>query len=232
MCFVSSRRLLNLVESGIIKHLSAKDLPNAEICPQNLGGTERQLRNGDLMMTYYIMFAGFATAIVVFATEMLFRYLNHRRESNQWANHGVGRTPNGALFKPSKWFWRNTGSGTTKQLLVSSHSNNITPPPPYQSIFSNGKGNEENTSMRRWHHVANFGANGAGGFGVLRPVGPGGYFNESSGSNINSRGLETTGLKKFINGREYMVYRTPDGRNQLVPVRVPSAALFQYTYTE
>ncbi|XP_073841671.1 ionotropic receptor 76b [Musca autumnalis] len=226
------RELLNLVESGIIKHLSAKDLPNAEICPQNLGGTERQLRNGDLMMTYYIMFAGFATSIVVFSTEMVFRYLNNRRESNQWATHGVGRTPNGAMLKPSKWFWRRS-SESNKQLLGSSHSNNITPPPPYQSIFNNGKGFQENTSMRRWHHAANYGANGAGGFGVLRPVGNY-YGNEvaGAGSSTNSGALESTGLRKFINGREYMVYRTPDGLNQLVPVRVPSAALFQYTYTE
>jgi len=70
-------RLLNLVESGIVKHLSSKDLPSAEICPQDLGGTERQLRNGDLMMTYYIMLAGFATALAVFSTELVFRYMDY-----------------------------------------------------------------------------------------------------------------------------------------------------------
>uniref|UniRef100_A0A1I8NWC1 Ionotropic glutamate receptor C-terminal domain-containing protein n=1 Tax=Stomoxys calcitrans TaxID=35570 RepID=A0A1I8NWC1_STOCA len=228
------RELLNLVESGIIKHLSARSLPNAEICPQNLGGTERQLRNGDLIMTYYIMFAGFATSIVVFSTEMLFRYINYRREANQWATHGVGRTPNGGQVKPSKWFWRiGGGSGSAKELLGSAHTNQITPPPPYQSIF---RGRQENTNIRRWQHAANFGANngapgGEGGFGVLRPVGLGNYYGNDIGAPI-SGGLETTGLRKFINGREYMVYRTPDGRNQLVPVRVPSAALFQYSYTE
>lgn len=47
-----------------------EDLPNAEICPQNLGGTERQLRNADLKMTYWIMVAGFCTSIVVFFTEV------------------------------------------------------------------------------------------------------------------------------------------------------------------
>ncbi|XP_075161815.1 ionotropic receptor 76b [Haematobia irritans] len=226
------RELLNLVESGIIKHLSAKDLPNAEICPQNLGGTERQLRNGDLIMTYYIMFAGFATSIVVFSTEMLFRYVNYRRESNQWATHGVGRTPNGGHIKPSKWFWRNSGSASTKQLLGNSHTNNITPPPPYQSIFT------ANNGIRRWQKAGQLktqGPGGIGGFGALRPVGLANLYGNENVTSMNEGiggNMETTGLRKFINGREYMVYRTPDGHNQLVPVRVPSAALFQYTYTE
>lgn len=47
-----------------------ENLPNTEICPQNLGGTERQLRNADLTMTYWIMAAGFATSVVVFFTEV------------------------------------------------------------------------------------------------------------------------------------------------------------------
>ncbi|XP_065360019.1 glutamate receptor 2 [Calliphora vicina] len=218
------RELLNLVESGIIKHLSAKDLPNAEICPQDLGGTERQLRNGDLMMTYYIMFAGFATAIVVFSTELIFRYINSRHDShNQWATHGVGRTPNGHQFKPHKWFWRKSSSDSAKKLLNGSQTSNTTPPPPYQSIFSS-KGRQDNTSMNRWHQAVNFGANGNGGFGALRPA--------VADSQYGGMGITSTGLRKFINGREYMVYRTPEGQSQLVPVRVPSAALFQYTYTE
>lgn len=47
-----------------------ENLPKAEICPQNLGGTERQLRNGDLLMTYQIMLAGFGTGLAVFFTEV------------------------------------------------------------------------------------------------------------------------------------------------------------------
>lgn len=65
-------RLLHLVESGIVKYMLWENLPNAEICPQNLGGTERQLRNGDLLMTYIIMIAGFCTSIVIFMTEVCF----------------------------------------------------------------------------------------------------------------------------------------------------------------
>lgn len=60
-----------MVESGIVKYMLLENLPNAEICPQNLGGTERQLRNGDLMMTYQIMLAGFGTGFVIFVTEVL-----------------------------------------------------------------------------------------------------------------------------------------------------------------
>lgn len=67
---VSITRLLHLVESGIVKFLLLDRLPNAEICPQDLGGTERQLRNSDLTMTYWIMLAGFSTAVVVFFTEV------------------------------------------------------------------------------------------------------------------------------------------------------------------
>lgn len=63
-------RLLHLVESGIVKYMLWENLPKAEICPQNLGGTERQLRNGDLLMTYQIMMAGFGTGVVVFFTEV------------------------------------------------------------------------------------------------------------------------------------------------------------------
>lgn len=64
------RRLLHLVEAGIVKYKLWSNLPRAEICPQNLGGTERQLRNGDLLMTYQIMMAGFGTGGVIFLTEV------------------------------------------------------------------------------------------------------------------------------------------------------------------
>lgn len=64
------QRLLHLVESGIVKYMIWENLPNAEICPQNLATTERQLRNGDLLMTYQIMIAGFCTSVVVFFTEV------------------------------------------------------------------------------------------------------------------------------------------------------------------
>lgn len=65
--------LLNLVESGIVKYKLLENLPQPEICPNNLGSTDRQLRNGDLMMTYYVMIAGFCTSISVFVSEVIMR---------------------------------------------------------------------------------------------------------------------------------------------------------------
>lgn len=63
-------RLLALVESGIVKHQTQADLPNTAICPLDLGSTERQLRNGDLMMTYMVVVVGFATALIFFIGEV------------------------------------------------------------------------------------------------------------------------------------------------------------------
>lgn len=54
--------------------METSNLTKAEICPLNLGSNERQLRNGDLIMTYYIIFAGFCTAVVVFFTEVINLY--------------------------------------------------------------------------------------------------------------------------------------------------------------
>lgn len=62
--------LLHLVESGIVKYMLLENLPKANICPQNLGGTERQLRNNDFMTTYYVMLTGFGTGVIVFVTEV------------------------------------------------------------------------------------------------------------------------------------------------------------------
>lgn len=175
-------------------------------------------------MTYYITFTGYATAFVIFTTEILFRFINSRLESHyHWGSHGVGRTPNGQQFKPVKWFWHKSRTESAKKLLEGSHHSNITPPPPYQSIFSS-KERQENTSKKSWHNAVSFGANRNGDLAVLKPV--------VADSQYGGEGITSTGLRKFVNGREYMVYRTSDGENQLVPVRAPSAALFQYSYTE
>lgn len=47
-----------------------ENLTNAAICPLNLGTKERQLRNSDLAMTYYLMFSGYGIAAVIFSTEV------------------------------------------------------------------------------------------------------------------------------------------------------------------
>nr|QUP79602.1 ionotropic receptor 15 [Monochamus saltuarius] len=71
----------HLVESGIIEHKFVENLPDTEICPLNLGNTERQLRNTDLMLTYLIVAGGLTVAIVVFIIELLIRrsWKKHRR---------------------------------------------------------------------------------------------------------------------------------------------------------
>lgn len=42
----------------------------------------------------------------------------------------------------------------------------------------------------------------------------------------------STGEQKVINGRDYMVYRNENGEPRLVPIRAPSAALFEYAYVK
>lgn len=231
------------MESGIIKYLSTKNLPNAEICPQNLAGTERQLRNTDLMMTYYIMFAGFATAMVVFFTELIFRYLNQRHENNKWARHGIGRTTNGLSVRAPRWLRQLETDSDKQRLTASPSSSTITPPPPYQSIFSSnhhhqhqdetGHMSKEN-SLHRWRRAGQIGV-GVGGvgsnFGSLA-AGAGSGAGVLLGNGQLQGASGAGGVRRLINGRDYMVFRNPNGQSQLVPVRAPSAALFQYTYTE
>ncbi|XP_055902699.1 glutamate receptor 1 [Eupeodes corollae] len=194
--------LLNLVESGIIKHLLAKGLPNAEICPQDLGGTERQLQNGDLMMTYYIMIAGFVTSIVVFTTEMLFRFINQRQVGKNNMIIGANELQRSSNFRLHGWAAGRTnhreslGNRLNEGIILS----NVTPPPAYASIFKHNK--NAVVDMNKWKQA------------------------------VSKNKDESKGVRRLINGRDYMVYKNTNGINQLVPVRAPSATLFQYSYTE
>ncbi|KAL5240574.1 hypothetical protein ACI65C_007984 [Semiaphis heraclei] len=63
--------MLSYMESGIVRHLQTKDLPEAVICPLNLGSKERQLRNSDLYTTYAVVVCGFSMAAAVFTLELL-----------------------------------------------------------------------------------------------------------------------------------------------------------------
>ncbi|XP_053675806.1 glutamate receptor ionotropic, delta-2 [Anopheles nili] len=111
--------LLKMVEGGIIKYKLNDRLPKAEICPQNLGGTERQLKNRDLVMTYFVMVTGFVTSIVVFVSELGFRYLNQRKIANE------------LLQQPAKKVSTERISYLGKQFSAGD-----SPPPPYAEIFS------------------------------------------------------------------------------------------------
>lgn len=42
----------------------------------------------------------------------------------------------------------------------------------------------------------------------------------------------SAGKTQTINGRDYMVFQNEDGSTRLIPMRTPSATLFQYAYTK
>lgn len=172
-----------------MKHLAAKQVPGAEICPLNLGGTERQLRITDLMMTFYIMAAGFATSIAIFGTEVFFKILNARKmKQGEW------------MFNPTLKRNKNYDWNNMRDKMKSNFGNyNLTPPPPYTSIYSGNK-----TSSTDESNLAN----------------------QPNSSN------QLQGVKRLINGRDYLVFKNKNGESQLIPVRAPSATLFQYSYTE
>ncbi|KAF4523637.1 hypothetical protein B566_EDAN010147 [Ephemera danica] len=70
--------LRSLVEGGVMRHALRLDLPNREICPLNLGNSERQLRNADLFATYLAMCVGICTASVTFLCEFTWRRFKSR----------------------------------------------------------------------------------------------------------------------------------------------------------
>lgn len=103
-----SRSMMSYMESGIVKHLQTKDLPEAVICPLNLGSKERQLRNSDLYTTYAVVVCGFSMAAAVFTVELLssrvgwfaaagFSSLRHRHRG-----HSGVRSEIAAYGRPTK----------------------------------------------------------------------------------------------------------------------------------
>ncbi|KAL9702646.1 hypothetical protein quinque_006164 [Culex quinquefasciatus] len=174
-------QLLNMVEGGLIKFKLLENLPKAEICPQNLGGTERQLKNRDLVMTYLVMLTGFCTSIAVFFSEMFARIMNERKLAKELKElNGPG-----LKLPPEKITYLSKGVSDS-------------PPPPYAEIFS--------------RHTSGM-------------IGAKGMF----GSQIVTDG---DAARQMINGRDYMVVKEKNGiGSQLIPMRAPSAAIFQYTYT-
>lgn len=59
-------------------------------------------------------------------------------------------------------------------------------------------------------------------------------FNQSRSNNIwtthQLQAKDDGGVHKFINGRQYKVVKAANGEQRLIPLRTPSAALFQYSY--
>lgn len=183
--------LLHLVESGIITFMLTEKLPDAEICPQNLASTERQLRNGDLLMTYEVMIAGFCIGAVIFISELIFKCLNDRNMDKMEKNNLAAKDENSLWAKDH----------------LNNKLYNITPPPPYAELFNRSR----NQKM------------GGGGGGAADDGMP--WSNGGGEKNTMVGGIEKT-----INGRNYMVMKMEDGSTRLIPLRTPSAALFQYNY--
>nr|CAI5851554.1 unnamed protein product [Callosobruchus analis] len=106
----------HLVESGIIGYKLNENLPEAEVCPLNLGNTERKLRNTDLLLTYLIVGGGLIMAFAVFLVEMTIRlYQNTKRKT--FRKLGTNR--------PQPLFYKDGGRSFPL----------VTPPPSYQSLF-------------------------------------------------------------------------------------------------
>ena len=127
-----------MVEAGIIKFKLLEGLPRAEICPQNLGSIERQLKNGDLMTTYYIVMTGFSTGTVVFLTELIFKCLTNRQ---LWRPSGKKQALH-QMQIPIRLPYANKNFGNTPPppytTLFSRHNNAIEPEWPFRNI--NGRG--------------------------------------------------------------------------------------------
>lgn len=47
---------------------------------------------------------------------------------------------------------------------------------------------------------------------------------------IKSHETNAGGKTQVINGRDYMVFQNEDGSTRLIPIRTPSATLFEYAY--
>lgn len=158
-------------------------LPNAEICPQQLASTERQLRNGDLMTTYYVMIAGFIASFVIFVTELFFKCVNEKILSK-------GKKKKGTKIVQVKEAPANSTIIGDGMAAWATKISKLTPPPSYNSLLD------------RIH---------------------------SNTKTMNTQESYTDGgYNQVINGREYKVITEADGTRRLIPLRVPSAALFTY----
>ncbi|BES90105.1 Ligand-gated ion channel [Nesidiocoris tenuis] len=71
------------VESGILQHKLNLDLPDATICPKDLGNKERQLRIYDLKTTYFVVCLGVSLAFLIFLIEIGWRVYTKNRISKQ-----------------------------------------------------------------------------------------------------------------------------------------------------
>ncbi|KAJ8909466.1 hypothetical protein NQ315_011235 [Exocentrus adspersus] len=169
----------HLVESGIIEYKLQEHLPDTEICPLNLGNTERKLRNTDLLLTYLIVAGGLGVAIAVFGLEL---------SARKW------------LRKPSKKVQRRVVR------MNSTKNNKLT-----TTLFHN---NNNNNNYENFEFVKKFTPPPPSYQSLFYPP-----FKYSNGNY----------QKKNINGRDYWVVNNKEGARELIPLRTPSALLFQWS---
>ncbi|KAI5703341.1 hypothetical protein M8J75_010628 [Diaphorina citri] len=100
--------MLSYVESGIIKHLLTKDLPEAVICPLDLGSKERQLSNPDLITTYIVVVSGFTAACFVLLGERMLRRMC-RGEKYQTSSMSTSNYLTEVLLRNSSSSWLRPG---------------------------------------------------------------------------------------------------------------------------
>lgn len=218
-----------MVEAGIVKHRLTEGLPNAEICPLDLGNKEKQLQNSDLNMTYAIVVVGFSIALLIFIAEQLFVWKAKRAAdtSKYWknkTNESFSRSRKGEtkdiktiefFNKKDKLFFKNIQSKHDFDEYWNSNKE-----PNKRKIWKNN----ENTSYYENKRMEMFERGVDSSIHLFNPPPYNSLFKTPYLNSLNN----ANGEKQLINGREYYVVKSPSGTTRLVPVRAPSALLFQY----
>lgn len=101
-----------------------------------------------------------------------------------------------------KFIMRHCNHTTVRPFKKGDPFKSVTPPPSYATIFNQSRKNNIWTT----HNLP-----------------------KNDGGGIFGGGQQ--GIQKYINGRQYKVVRALNGEERLIPLRTPSAALFQYSYT-
>ncbi|XP_034937609.1 glutamate receptor U1-like [Chelonus insularis] len=180
---IIDRKLLDLVETGIIQYQESINLPAVKYCPLNLQSTERQLRNSDLSLTYKTIGGGFVFATIVFITEISQLFFKCKVCLCCAKSCKCCRS---RIKSPKK---------ERPKMQLPAHFN---------SQFNNSKVND----------IGNI--NNNNDIQIIMPI----YESVDNYKNMK---------KHYINGRDYWVITEQGGDKRLVPVRSPSALLFQYT---
>ncbi|KAL0116723.1 hypothetical protein PUN28_009971 [Cardiocondyla obscurior] len=174
-----NKELMNLVESGIIKHEKLKDLPIAQICPLDLRSSERRLSFSDLSLTFEVVVIGYAIAIAVFVLEIAIKWMmnsyKRRKKTGRWSGDR-------AFF----WKRRSNDPVVIPRLVYTTKK---------QPFDKRGDVEKVNAPMPN--------------------------------PNVSYDAIQ--GKKHCINGRDYYIVLDRYGDQRLIPIRTPSAFLFQYT---